>query len=123
MKNVYIVLINTGKAIFIMATDDNYIHAFKTQKEALNYFEDGYQTCHKRSYESSMSACINYIGFRPRVIFIPNLDFVKNHIGEKVPRLMNLRSVAGFMKGITTCPEAKKYWEKGIEPRLIKEPV
>ena len=125
MKNFYVILIEVSNGLFLLTRDRKMdIHAFKTEKEALEHFEDGYNDCHKRGYESSMSACINNITFRPSVIEIPTpneIEYLQNNVVGKEPHGFTIRNVSGMMYGLSTIPEAKKLWENGVKPKLISE--
>jgi len=122
---LYVILIDTNKGIFLLTHGrDMEIHAFKTEKEALEHFEDGYNDCHKRGYEPSMSALVNGITFRPSVIEIPTpneIEYLRNDVVGKEPHGFTLRNVSGMMYGLSTIPGARKLWEGGVKPKLISE--
>jgi hypothetical protein len=116
-----ICLVKFDDKIFVMADADNQcIQGFKTIKNGLRFFEDAYNENHARSYEASMSACVNYIYFQPSIVYVKSYDELKKKIvDEKDFKVYDLRCVAGFMVGISTRPTAKEYWEKGHKPKLI----
>jgi hypothetical protein len=96
------------------------VHAFKTSEEATGFFEEAYNRKHNSGYEASMSACINFIQFQPKIIKINGMEDLKK-IAADPPKLVSIGGVAGWMTGITTSDLAKKLWEEGISPKLISK--
>jgi hypothetical protein len=105
--------------VYIMATKDGAIQGFKNIKSAKKYFSDIYDEAHSLSYERSMSACIHYIQFMPRVVEFEDFENVKNCIAAEEPHLFVLHSIAGSMNAINCRPGAKALWDAGHPPELI----
>lgn len=120
MEKIIFVLIKFDGRIFIMADDKFNISAFTSVKSAIKHFESEYDNSHVRSYEASMSACMHFIQFQPRIV-VAYFDVIKNEIAAEEPRGFELNCISGFMKGITTREGVEKFWEEGKAPRLIKE--
>jgi hypothetical protein len=108
--------------IYLLANEESKcIQGFKSVKAGLAYFEDAYHANHARSYEASMSACVNFIMFQPSIVQIKSYKELKEKIvDEKNFAVFELRNVAGWMVGISTRPEAEKYWEEGTVPALVE---
>ena len=125
-KNVnnimYIAIIKSGEKFFVMANrDDNSIAVFESVGDGLRSFEDAYNRNHRRGFEASMSACINYIQFQPSIVKVEGLEDVKKRICPDQPRLARLNSIAGIMTVITTREGIEEIWEKGRKPQLITD--
>lgn len=106
---------------WLVAGDDKMVIGFKTKAEGLAYYEKGYRAGHQRSYEGSMSACINWMFFRPSIV--RTTEETLNEICKKAPdgRIMmsGLSHVSGFMRGIQLMEkEAEILWKKGTKPSL-----
>lgn len=55
-----------------------------------------YNTKHQGNYETSMSACINWICFRPSIIEVSGVEDIKQRIvGEKKSQVVNLEMLLG----------------------------
>jgi hypothetical protein len=104
---------------------DNCVRSFKTVREALDYFEKGYAGNHSRGYESSMSACLHYIQFHPKVHEMPDGEDCSSLVDEDVIDLetfknCRIQSVSGTMAGaLCTGSNALSWHESGISPALI----
>lgn len=117
----YIVLMKTDDHIAVLANrEDGSIAAKQHSHEWVQQFEDQYNRAHVRSYESSMSACINGIMMRPSIVQVNGLDDIKQRIlDEKTAQLMSFRNIAGGFQGIISKTDLEKVWDEGINPRLI----
>ena len=118
---ISITLFNADNKIFINCDKEGTIYADKTPEETIKTIEGTYNNMHGRSYESSMSACIYYMFFNPRVVTVKDIDEIKNFIAAEEPHLRCLHHVSGHAYGITCRPEALKYWEEAAQPRLISQ--
>ena len=118
---IYIVLFECDNRLCIMADNENSIMAFETLEKGLNYFESAYNRKHSLGYEASMSACISFMQYRPSVIMVDGLDEIRDRIADVEPHLIQFSGLSGRMKGITTRPEAKEYFDKGSVPKLIAD--
>lgn len=116
---MYIVLIQSKEDYYILANSDDSISSFNTEEDAIKYFEKGYRSYHYRSYEGSMSACLNFLTFRPSIIKIKDVEDIRDNIAAEKPRKITLSHVSGSMDVITTREKAKELWESGKKPRLI----
>lgn len=93
------------------------IHGFQTETDGIRYYEDGYNKAHAISYEGSMSACINYMFFRPSIVNM-SLEAIESMVDEQVVHTM--RNVAGtchFLPLIHAVADVR--WNAGTKPRLI----
>lgn len=121
----YVAVMKTIEGYFLMLNrgKDNVrsILGWKDIRSALNYFEDGYNENHRRGYEPSMSACINFITFKPRILEFNGLqdmiDKLKLVAGEKV---MTLRSISGNYEVMRLDSIlAEPLYDQGVTPKLI----
>jgi hypothetical protein len=105
-------------------TNEKSILVFKTEKEGLDYYESAYNSAHERSYESSMSACINNIFMHPSIIKVESIaDIDKRLLGGKPYSPIVARHVSGGFAGIRCKAEtASEVWKSGAKPRLISDP-
>jgi hypothetical protein len=92
------------------------IHGFESLGDGLRYFEDSYNRAHGRSYEASMSACINAISFRPSILKL-SIEAIKEHLAEGATAA-HIRNVSGSMV-LLPLKDAEQLWESGEKPRLI----
>ncbi len=119
-ENVFIALIKSDEKVYIMI-GDKAVMAFKTKREGLDFFESAYNNGHNRGYESSMSACLNWMSYNPSIVKISNQEELK-HLATNPPEAVALSSISGFMTGFKTREEVGgKYWESGVKPKLIKD--
>jgi len=103
------------KQVFIMANDDGTVRGFTDERQARNCWRRSYDAAHARSYEGSMSACIHFMFFQPRIVRFKDLQDIKDRIASDPPRLVQLSHNSGFMKAITCRKEAYAIW-KAAEP-------
>ena len=68
-----------------------------------------YKRNHGRSHESSMSACIHWMSFKPKMFRFQDLNEVKKHLDGD--RVKNYRNVSGSISAIPL----KKDYEPTIE--------
>lgn len=90
-------------------------------QDALSYFTACYDSNHRRSYEASMSACINYIEFHPRILEFNGLqdmiDKLKLTPNEHVVRIS---SISGSYEVMSLNEElVKPLYDDGIRPNLM----
>lgn len=116
----FVCIVKAGGTIGVMMTVENKvasIHGFHSRLDGLRYFEDGYNSNHARSYEASMSACINGISFRPSVLKL-SLDEISALAPEL--RIVKVRNNSGSMTLLPLDPaKAEVLWESGDKPKLI----
>jgi hypothetical protein len=117
---IWLALVECQRNYYLMMHDDRTnIQAFETLEKGLDFFERGYNTAHSRSYESSMSACFNWLVFKPSIVSAKDLDEIKTWVGPE-PRATRISHPSGFMLGIAVLPEfGQKLWESWSQPKLI----
>ena len=94
------------------------IHGFESMGDGLRYFEDSYNRAHGRSYEASMSACINAISFRPSILKL-SIEEIKQHLDGDA-HAVTIRNVSGSMT-LLPLKDVDQLWESGRKPQLISE--
>lgn len=96
------------------------ICGWRTETEAVRHFEDGYNRYHARSYEASMSACINWMMINPKVH-----TTTLSHIERLLQGTKQLFTLSGLgyigIQGLLLPPsdDLTQFRAEGIEPRLI----
>jgi len=122
---MYVALVKFDGHIGAMCDRDNStVAAFKTKKEGEGVFESGYNAGHTRSYEGSMSACMNFIQFQPKVIKVKDGVELQTILGVGPYHRLDCRAISGFMSMIVAKkpnPDLEKIFETGSTPRLISE--
>jgi len=110
---------------FVQLNNDKVVAAFDSVEQGLASMEAEYNRHHRRSYEGSMSACINYLSFQRALVACENVEDLKKKLlphGE--PNLVELSHVSGFMFAIRAdTKKAKAIWDKAAKPALITEDV
>lgn len=121
----YAVLMKTSKGMFWLCDSrpPYAIAGFESAGDGLRHFTDGYNRNHRRGYEPSMSACINFIQFQPAIVRIHSLDDLKAVLDDpEKPTVMTYGSIAGRMTGVPVNVEkATPVWEAGQKPALITD--
>ena len=110
-----LMVFSNGEWYFYMNEDGT----FRGDVEILDLIhpiEEAYMSCHTRSYEGSMSACINFITFRYKVIKIKEED-LKDLIFDT--NIYKGHNISGRFTGVKLKPEMYHIMEKGAEPKLI----
>jgi hypothetical protein len=120
---MYVVLIEADDRIWLMLNEDSSVRAFTSQQEGLSFFEDSYNRNHGRSFEASMSACLNYLTFSPSIIEIQSeQDMVDQLVGAGPYQAMTLSSIAGSIYALEcTLDTAQAIHAAGAKPSLINE--
>jgi hypothetical protein len=121
-KPFAVVLIKTDDLIVLMYNrEKTFVQAFHTETDAVRWFEDGYNRAHSRSYEGSISACINRITLQPSVIVVENMDALVREFAEPdgTVRLMQAGTSLAWVYGVDVTSKAQKRWADGVKPRLI----
>ena len=116
---------NSGDEYFILATEDpmGSIRAWLRKREAVGYFERGYNQAHKRGYQMSASATLNWMQFSPSIVRVASLEAVKEYLAFDADGSLPLKrysGVAGSMLGLPCNNKAAALWEAGAKPELIK---
>ena len=113
---IYTLMIFSNDEWYFYMNDDNTFRGDKNIWELIHPIEKAYISCHTRSYEGSMSACINFITFRYKVIKIKEED-LKDLIFDTT--VHKCRNMSGGFLGVKLKPEMYHIMEKGAEPKLI----
>jgi hypothetical protein len=98
------------------------IHGWPSIAHAVDYFEAAYNGAHARSYEASMSACINSIEFQPCVAVFQDLQELEQQLLPPADqrRATRISSISGGYNVLKLDPKvAAPFWEKGRKPCLI----
>jgi hypothetical protein len=92
---------------------------FESLDNGLLYYENAYNRKHRRSYEGSMSACLNYMFCQASIVKAPDMEEIRRLVGDK-PKPYNLHHISGSMIGLKLPDEyGKRLWEAGEKPKLI----
>lgn len=120
---VAVVLLRYSGKIFLMTNRDGSVSGFASVKEAQDSFEEGYNRNHRRGYEASMSACVHFIFFEPKVLELKDesIETLKEIVGEGPYSNCSLVTVAGRMTGIELPEDRWHLHEKAIRVGLIDE--
>ena len=93
------------------------VRGFASKADALGYFERGYDAAHRRSYESSMSACLNWLHFQASVVDLKDSE-MPALVSERA--IKTGRHISGRMDFIPLIAEkAEPIWKAGAKPELI----
>lgn len=126
----YVIIINTNdknneEVYFLlmgMSTDIPktwVVEGYQSEEEGVKSFEEGYDHAHGRSYEGSMSACVNWMFFRPSVIKVAEGEKGLKRLVGKNHKLCTYSNVSGSYTGISLDPKlAKILWDRGRKPEL-----
>lgn len=118
----YVCIVKAGDTIGLLMTIENRvatIHGFESRMDGLRYFEDAYNTNHGRSYEASMSACINGIFFRPSILKL-SIEEIKTCLPLGDTNVVKVRNVSGSMSLLPLdSVKAEALWDSGDKPKLI----
>jgi len=118
---LYIALIRTAQGYFVLLNQDRSVCGFTSIGAGLDSFERKYMEGHGRSYEGSMSACINHITLQPSIVSIESPDEIRQWAAD--PEKMKMCSVSNvsgdFVGLVLDSTKAASVWESGAKPRLI----
>lgn len=146
--SAFVAILSTGDNFWLMLSRESdksfAILGWEDVNRGLYYFQEGYRQKHRQSYEGSMSACINFIQFQPRIVeFADMADLEARLLPTKLPdaptadqavaallatphadavnrRPCRLSSISGFYDVLPLVPDiARPLWEKGVSPALI----
>ncbi len=121
-KTIFILLVEVNDAFYILSDDDGTVCGYDTEKAALDMVEGGYNSSHRRGYEASMSACVNWLFFKPKVVSTTGTDdLLARFFLTPQCTAVRLGSVAGSMTGLLCDRDVKAIWDAGVAPRLISE--
>jgi len=105
--------------LLMMEEGGSSVSAWKSEREALGFFEEVYDSYHKRDATWSASVVVNWLSYCYSVVAVSGLKELRQHIVAEDSRVVVASSVAGRVTGATTRPGALKYWERGAKPRLV----
>ncbi len=95
---------------------------FDSLQKGLDYFTGGYNKHHDRGYEASMSACINYITFKPVIVVADDFEALMDVLVDRNNlRLTRIGNISGSYH-VVTCKDiatAKVIYDGGTSPQLI----
>lgn len=119
---IFIVLVEADQKFYALSDDGGNIAAYDTEKKALALIEESYNSGHRRGYEASMSATMNWLLFHPKVVPIAGTeDLLERFFLSPQASVIHLGSVAGHMTGLLCDRDVKAIWDAGAAPRLISE--
>ncbi len=114
-------LVKSAGKIYILADKDG-LTAWLSEHDAINYWEVPYHRATRHSHLKSMSACIHYIQFEPRVIGFNDIESLKESELIKPQGqhyLLQLSGEAGACTALLcTGKKAKQIYAKGRIPSL-----
>ena len=118
---MFVSLLKTSEGFFLVLTQDRNIRVFESRGDGLRYYEDSYTRAHRRNYEGSMSACVNWMQFQPSIVEVeePVLENIAAKILDPALSVVALNSASGHYVVACTRPEAEQLWDEGVKPRLI----
>ena len=117
-KNFFAVMIQNDDKTFLMLHKDYSVAAWMSEYDAMQYFEKPYREAHTHTYERSMSACIHWLTFKPRVVHFNSIEEVEK-ILVKPMRPATIHNVSGWMTVLECNELATAKYEEGREPSLI----
>ena len=125
-EQVHVAVFCCDGKYYLLLTNNNgifNIQGWTNKPEALAYFTRGYNQFHDRGYESSMSACINYIQFQPTILSFDNLQDMIQKLGLKEgSQPVRLSSISGYYVALPLDTEmAKQFYDQGTRPALITQ--
>lgn len=97
---MYGVLLKANDVHYLECATEGQIIAEETAKELEIAIQSSYDDCHKRGYESSMSAAVNFIFFQRSMIKLP--ETVQDLMPDLVApvRVTRLSHISGFTCGL-----------------------
>ncbi len=119
----YICLVKCQDKIY-MLLGDTCIQGWKTEQDALDYWEAAYRRGHARGFEPSMSACLSFVLKQPSIILVNNIEEVKDLLvldADGQPEAFNVGDVSGWFDGFFCNTKAEIAWDEGTKPTLIKD--
>jgi hypothetical protein len=121
---MYAAIIKAGGDFYLMCdSESKSITGWKSLEEALESFEGVYDEFHKRNYESSMSATLNWLFYQPSIIPLIEKDIPTLFTSEELTniKMTTLRNVSGRMSGVKLTKESSiNMWETGTKPKLLR---
>jgi len=121
MKKVIVAMFHpSDDQYYILLSNDSphTIVGFKSVQEGISYFTRTYNRSHARGYEPSMSACINFIEFRPRIVEFESFDHLKENVEA---HLFTLNHISGHYWVIPVITNGEELYNSGAVPPLIAD--
>ena len=118
---IYLALIRASDKYYVLAEKQGVISAFTTLDNGLKYFENSYNRAHDRGYESSMSACMNFMAYSPSIVMIESEEkFLSLFDNQKTAQFVHMSYIAGHMDcAIINQEIGESLFNSGRVPSLI----
>lgn len=124
LKPVWVAMVKGEARLFLLMTEEpvHLIRGWKSEAEAAAYFTDSYNRKHDQSYEGSISACIHFIQYQPKILRFKDMEELKATLLTDDIQLYSLWAVSGGFTAIE-CHNSKAQaaYDAGISPALITE--
>ena len=114
---VYVILLKMNEDIFVQCERDGRIIAFPTERKALDFWENGYESAFNRGLCGATGAMVAMIQYQPRVVFFYNQNKMVEALFNGPP--FNKMS-SGGISGILCQKDGEEYWGNGRKPELLK---
>ena len=123
-EKAFVAVLKTSEGYFLILNkkgDELTILGWQSLKEAIDYFEDGYDNNHRRGHEASMSACINYIQFQPRILSFDTLQELSDKLQIKGGKIgTRINSISGSYNVLKLKDELiEPLYDEAVSPKLI----
>lgn len=114
---IYAILLKNDDKIFIQCENDGRIIGFPTEKKALDFWENGYESAFNRGLCGATGAMLTMIQCQPRVVYSNNQNELFKTLFNDPPfsKMTN-----GGISGILCQKDVKEFWDSGKEPKLIE---
>ena len=114
---IYIILLKMDEDIFVQCERDGGIMAFPTEKRALSFWENGYESAFKRGLCGATGAMVAMIQYQPRVVFFYNTHKMVETLFNGPPFK---KMSTGSINGVLCQKDTEEVWGSGKEPELVK---
>ncbi len=118
---IFIAIIKTTDDLFVLLNQDRSVCGFRTVDAGLGSFEQKYESGHRRGYEASMSACINWMTMQPSIVTIEDPEEIRQWVDDADNlKSCSVSGIAGSFLGLKLDPtKAMPVWDGGVKPKLI----
>ena len=110
----WVVVLHMEGQFWLMLNQDNSIKAFRSQDEAVGYFERGYRSHETLSYSWQMSVAMDWMLTQPSVVLL-SLAEIQTLLAE--PRVAGSRNTTRGVK--IDLERGGALWEAGEKPRIM----
>ena len=120
LEEFYVCIIRAHAVGFaLLLNEDRSVAGYSTLQRGLDNFTRMYEAAHRRGYQGSMGACLNFMFFQPAIVHVKSLDEITAWC-EKPMKAMAYRCEAGDFLGCPLIPAiAEPVWNEGHKPELI----